>query len=647
MSTNPKMSEYQNYIFTSRYARDRDDLGRRETWDEAIDRVHEFWEEHLDKNGVEGAAVRTKLKEAMDAVRNHEIMGSMRVLMSAGKALHEHHVAGYNCAYTPIDSPRRFSEILYILMCGTGMGFSVERDEVEKLPAIPDKFSGRVTIVVPDNKVGWATSYLALIDALYSGVTPVWDLTQIRPYGSRLKTMGGRASGPEPLSSLFQYTVEVFKAAAGRRLTSIEVHDLVCKIADIVVVGGVRRSALISLSNLTDDRMRHAKSGEWWRPETEGGTPFRALANNSVAYTTKPDVDSYLREMNSLYESRAGERGIFSREAAKNSCPSRRDPNHNFGTNPCSEIILRPQEFCNLTEVVVRAGDTDSDLIRKVRLATFLGTLQSTLTKFNKVLGPEWRANCEEERLLGVSLTGIMDHKVLGRHHRSIVRDDNLMELLTTLRKVSVSENRKWAKTLDIPQSVATTCVKPSGTVSQLCNTGSGIHPRYSEYYIRRVVADNKDPLCEFMKNAGFPQEPSATNPYATVFSFPVASPKGAVTRHDQTAIDQLELWRMYNEAYCEHKPSITVYYKDNEFPNVMSYVWENFDEMSGVSFLPSGDDHVYTQAPYEEITEAKYKQLLKAMPKGTDWSALAEFENEDTTSVQPELACHGGACEL
>ncbi len=649
MSTKQKMSEYQNYIFTSRYARYRDDLGRRETWDEAIDRVHQFWKEHLEACNVpaNSPSVLTELDEAMEAMRNMEIMGSMRVMMSAGKALHEHHVAGYNCAYTPIDDLKRFSEILYILMCGTGVGFSVERDEIEKLPIIPSKWSGKTTIVVPDTKLGWAESYRRLIDALVvDGVTPAWDLTQIRPYGARLKTMGGRASGPEPLNSLFQYTVETIKAAAGRQLTSIEIHDLVCKIADIVVVGGVRRSALISLSNLTDDRMRHAKSGEWWRPEVEGGSPFRALANNSVAYTTKPDVDSYLREMTSLFESRAGERGIFSREAAKNSCPTRRDPNHEFGTNPCSEIILRPQEFCNLTEVIVRSGDTEADLLRKIKHATFLGTLQSTLTEFN-FLSPEWHRNCEEERLLGVSLTGIQDHRILGRWSTGIVKDDTLTELLLGMKRHAATNNRRVAKKLGIEPSAAITCVKPSGTVSQLCNTASGIHPRYAEYYIRRVVADNKDPLCEFMKNQGFPWEPSVSNEYATVFSFPVASPKGAITRHDLSAIDQLDLWRMYNEAYCEHKPSITVYYKDEEFPEVMSYVWNNFDEMSGVSFLPSGDDHIYTQAPYEEITEAKYKQLLKAMPKNVDWQGLSVYENEDSTSVQPELACHGGACEL
>lgn len=643
------MTEYEKFIFTSRYARYRDDLGRRETWDEAIDRVHQFWIEHLEKCNVpvNSPSVLTELAEAMEGVRNMEVMGSMRVMMSAGKALHEHHVAGYNCAYTPIDDPIRFSEILYILMCGTGMGFSVERDEIEKLPAVPEKFTGKQSIVVADNKIGWAKAYREVIDCLFAGTTPVWDLTQIRPHGARLKTMGGRASGPAPLNSLFQYTVEVFKAAAGRKLTSIEIHDLVCKIGDIVVVGGVRRSALISLSNLSDDRMRHAKSGEWWRPETEGGSPFRALANNSVAYTCKPDVDSYLREMTALYESRAGERGIFSREAAKNSCPPRRDPDYNFGTNPCSEIILRPQEFCNLTEVIVRAGDSEADLVRKVKMATFLGTLQATLTDFHSILSPDWRVSCEEERLLGVSLTGIQDHKILGRHNKGVVKDDTLVELLLTLKKQSVSTNRRVAKKLGISAAAAITCVKPSGTVSQLCNTASGIHPRYAAYYIRRVVADNKDPLSEFMKNAGFPWEESVSNPHASVFSFPVASPKGATTRHDLTAIEQLELWRFYNEAYCEHKPSITVYYKDEEFPTVMGYVWENFNEMSGVSFLPSGDDHVYSQAPYEEITEAKYNTLLKAMPKDIDWTGLQHYENEDSTSVQPELSCHGGVCEL
>ncbi len=634
------MNQYQEYIHQSRYARFRDDLGGRETWDETVDRVGHFFATYVlkDKKKLLG-----ELAECMDAVRKQEIMPSMRVMMTAGKALADHHVAAYNCAYTPIDHPRKFSEILYILMCGTGVGFSVERNYVHKLPDVPEvMFDSESVIKVRDSKLGWAVAYRELIQMLYGGRIPEWDMSKVRPAGSRLMTFGGRASGPEPLDSLFKFTIDTFKKAVGRKLTTLEVHDIVCKIADIVVVGGVRRSALISLSNLSDDRLRHAKTGNWF--ETNG---YRALSNNSVAYTTRPDMDSYLREMSSLYESKSGERGVFSRAAAKKKYEDhRRDNEFEFGCNPCSEILLRPDEFCNLTEVIVRASDTHEDLKRKIRQATFLGTLQATLTDF-KFLSKAWRENCEEERLLGVSLTGIMDHPDLNGKGFSITKWDDLVSRLRELRDEAITANVRAAKALGIPASAAITCVKPSGTVSQLCDTASGIHPRYAPFYLRRVRTDSKDPVCQFMKDSGFMWEEEVGNPHVTVFTFPIKSPDNAVTKDEVSALDQLKLWSIYNKHFCEHKPSITVYYTEEEFLRMASYVYDNFDEMSGVSFLPTGDDHIYAQAPYEEIDQGRYEEEAQKLPASLDWKMLSVYENSDNTTVQPELQCTGGACEL
>ena len=559
-------------------------------------------------------------------------------MMTAGKALERDHTCGYNCSYLPVDDPKSFDEAMFILLCGTGVGFSVERQYVSKLPDVPDNmFKSEDVIVVNDSKEGWAKAYRKLLALLWAGEIPRWDMSKVRPAGAKLKTFGGRASGPAPLEELFRFTIDKFLNARGRKLSSIECHDLMCKIGEVVVVGGVRRSAMISLSNLSDDRMRHAKSGMWW--ENQGQ---RALANNSVSYTEKPDMETFLREWTALVESKSGERGIFNREASKKQAAKngRRDPAQEFGTNPCSEIILRPYQFCNLTEVVVRATDTIDTLEAKVKLATILGTIQSTYTKF-PYLRKVWQRNTEEERLLGVSLTGIMDNPLMTSKNAA------LDKTLSHLREVAVATNKEWAEKLGIPQSAAVTCVKPSGTVSQLVDSASGIHARHSDYYIRTVRGDNKDPLTKFMIDQGIPNEPCVMKPEnTTVFSFPVKSPESAVTRNDMTAIEQLEMWLTYQRNWCEHKPSVTISVRDHEWLDVGAFVYKHFDEMSGVSFLPHSE-HTYQQAPYQECSKEEYEEALAAMPERLDWAKLAEYEQEDNTASSQTFACSGDVCEI
>ena len=624
------MDQYQQFIHKSRYARWMPDESRRETWSETVNRYVSFWKDRDQITAKEG-------QKLYDAIHNLEVMPSMRCMMTAGVALDKDNVAGFNCSYLHIDSPRSFDELMYVLMCGTGVGFSVERNFINKLPEIAESFHKTDSlIVVSDSKIGWASAFRELIAMLYAGKIPQWDVSRVRGSGERLKTFGGRASGPEPLIDLFNFCIEVFQKAKGRKLTSIECHDIVCKIADIVVVGGVRRSALISLSNLSDQRMAKAKSGDWWRNEGQ-----RALANNSVAYTEKPDFQSFLSEMQTMYESKAGERGIFSRVAAQKIAArnGRRDAEHDFGTNPCSEIILRSNQFCNLSEVVVRADDTLSTLKAKVEVAAMIGTLQATLTDF-RYLRNLWKRNTEEEALLGLSMTGIMDHPVIGS------ATDKTEQWLEELKDVAVKTNKKWAEKLGINQSVAITCVKPSGTVSQLVDSASGIHPRFSKHYIRRVRSDKKDPLAVFMEQAGFPVEQDVMSPSSSVFSFPVKAPKASTTVKQVGAMQQLALWKTYQNHWCEHKPSITVYYTDSEFLQVAQWIWDNFDICSGISLLPVSD-HVYQQAPYEDINADEYKRLLAEMPKGVDWNDLVHFEQEDNTTGSQELACVGGACEI
>jgi ribonucleoside-diphosphate reductase alpha chain len=639
--TSKKMGVYESFIHKSRYARYLWEEGRRETWEETVLRYVNFWKDKGMINEKEGI-------EIANAIENLEVMPSMRSLMTAGPALDRDNMAGFNCSYIAVDHIRVFDEILYVLMCGTGVGFSVERQSVSKLPEVSERFEETDTVIkVADSKKGWAKAFKELISLLYAGQIPKWDLSKIREKGAPLKTFGGRSSGPEPLDSLFHFTVGVFKAAVGRRLNSLECHDIVCKTAEVVVVGGVRRSALISLSNLSDDRMRGAKQGMWW--ETTG---HRALANNSAVYTEQPDFEVFLREMLALHESKAGERGIFSRLASKTQAArnGRRDIEHDFGTNPCSEIILRSAQVCNLSEVVVRSTDTFEDLNRKVRVAAILGTLQSTLTDFDYVRAV-WKRNTEEERLLGVSLTGIMDHAILsGKETKGTAFDHpnqpNLAKTLERLKQTAVDTNKKWAKKLGIEQSTAITCVKPSGTVSQLVDSASGIHARFSDYYIRRVRNDLKDPVTDFLKESGVPWEQDVMNPETVVFSFPMKAPDGAVTVDEQTALSQLELWEVYQDSWCEHKPSVTVYYSDDEFLAIGQWLWDKLDKCSGVSLLPR-TDHVYQQAPYEAIDRDAYEKLCKDMPATLDWSLLDGRENGDNTVGAQTLACVSGQCEI
>ena len=626
-------TDYQAFIHTSRYARWLEEEGRRETWGETVERYMDnvVAPRLTDEHGW------GPYRELEEVILGQEIMPSMRALMTAGPALQRDNTAGYNCSYLPVDDPKSFDEAMFILLCGTGVGFSVERQFVAKLPEVPELYESETTVVVKDSKEGWAKALRQVIALLYSGEIPKWDVSKVRPAGARLKTFGGRASGPAPLVDLFNFVVTKFKEAQSRKLSSIECHDIMCKIGEVVVVGGVRRSAMISLSNLSDDRMRHAKSGAWWEND-----PQRALANNSTSYTEKPDAVSFMREWMSLVESGSGERGIFNRQASKKQAAKngRRDADHEFGTNPCSEIILRPYQFCNLTEVVVRASDTIETLSEKVRLATILGTIQSTYTNF-PYLRKKWKDNTEEERLLGVSLTGIMDNPLM------TLKNKGLEKTLEHLRNVAVATNAEWAERLDIPVSAAITCVKPSGTVSQLVDSASGIHARHSNYYIRTVRGDNKDPLTQFMKEQGIPAEPDVMKPdQTTVFSFPVKAPEGAVVTEDMTAIDQLELWLAYQRNWCEHKPSVTINVRKDEWFEVGAFVYKHFDEMSGVSFLPY-NEHTYQQAPYQEVGKSDYENLLSLMPEKIDWSKLAEFEAEDNTSGMQTLACSGDSCEI
>jgi len=694
------MDSYQEFIALSRYARWLPDKGRRETWPETVHRYFEFFQNRFPTQLTDEV-----VDELSKAVESLNVMPSMRALMTAGEALTRDNVAGYNCSYaeaagsgetlqilteemrekgfsSPItihmSNTIAFDQIMYILLCGTGVGFSCERQVISTLPVVGHKLPTSIyartdvnfpgvnsddlstysrkynTVYAADTKYGWASAFRILITELYNGNYKIkWDLSKVRPAGAPLKTFGGRASGPGPLDDLFNYSVGVFSNASGRKLTSVEVHGIVCKIAEVIVVGGVRRSALISLSNLSDDRMRHAKSGSWWVKNRE----YR-LANNSVAYTEKPSAESFMREWLALVESKSGERGIFNRQASVNKViqNGRRDPNHAFGTNPCSEIILRNKQFCNLSEVVVRSSDTYDDLVEKVKAATILGTLQATLTDF-VYLSPDWAKNTREEALLGVSLTGIMDHPILSKNSDYILYptpwkefcgDEGavLRDILVGLKQVAINTNLEWSKKLGINQSAAITCVKPSGTVSQLVNSASGIHPRYSPYYIRTVRIDKKDPLYKYMVDAGFPGEDDVTAPDSTyVFSFPQKSPENAIFRNDRTALEQLELWLTYQRHWCEHKPSITVYVKDDEWFDVGAWVFNNFNEVSGISFLPY-DGGTYQQAPYQEIDKATYEEWLKKMPKAR-WNELSRYENTDMTAGVQELACAGGQCEI
>lgn len=633
MDDNYLPTTYQQYIYLSRYARWIPDKKRRERWIETVGRYFDFFEEHLKE--THNHDISPYRKEVEDAVLSLRVMPSMRSLMTAGEALKRENIAGYNCSFTAVNRPQAFDEILYILMNGTGVGFSVETREVEKLPIIAETFSeSDTTIFVADSKLGWAKAFKELLGMLYVGQIPRWDVSKVRPAGAPLKTFGGRASGPEPLVSLFKFCVDMFKKAAGRKLTSLECHDIVCKIAEIVVVGGVRRSALISLSDLSDDRLRHAKAGQWWIDNVQ-----RALSNNSAVYNEKPDIGIFMDEWKALYESKSGERGIFNRQSAKKLIEKleRRNPDFDFGVNPCGEILLRDKEFCNLSEVVIRDSDNEKDIEDKIRIATILGTWQSTLTNF-KYISKKWKENCEEERLLGVSLTGIMDNELTNG------KKGSLGERLTKWRELAVKTNEEWSKKIGINSSVAITCGKPSGTVSQLVDAASGIHARHNPYYIRTVRADKKDPLARMMVDMGFPHEDDVTKPDHTyVFMFPIKSPSSAIFRHDMSAIQQLDLWLVYKQNFTEHNPSVTISVKEHEWLDVAAWVYRNFDYITGVSFLPYSD-HVYAQAPFQDCSKEEYEELLNKMPSNVDWTKLVDYENVDTTVATQELACTSAA---
>ena len=637
MPNNYLPTSYQEFIYLSRYSRWLPEKERRETWDETVARYFDFFTEHLNETHEYklSKSLRTELE---NAILSQKVMPSMRCLMTAGEALKRENIAGYNCSYVAVDKPSAFDEILYVLMNGTGVGFSVERQFVSQLPTIADEFHQTdTTIVVADSKLGWAKAMKELVGMLYVGQIPRWDLSKVRPAGAILKTFGGRASGPEPLESLFNFSVTIFQNAAGRKLSSIEAHDIICKIAEVVVVGGVRRSALISLSNLSDDRMRAAKSGQWWNEQGQ-----RALANNSACYQEKPEIGIFMDEWKSLYDSKSGERGIFNRISAQKQAEKngRRESEHLFGTNPCSEIILRNREFCNLSEVVIRTTDTKESLLEKVRLATILGTFQATLVNF-KYVSSLWKKNCEEERLLGVSLTGIMDCKLTNG------KDAGLEKLLNELREQAIKINEEFAKKIGINKSVAITCVKPSGTVSQLVNAASGIHARHNPYYVRTIRGDKKDPLTRMMIDIGFPVEDDVMNPsHTSVFSFPMKVDQGAVFRADMAALEQLELWLIYQKHWCEHKPSVTISVKEDEWLEVGAWVYKHFDYMSGVSFLPFSE-HTYKQAPYQDCKKEEYEILLNKMPKNVEWDKLTEYEKTDMTVGVQELACSAGFCEI
>jgi ribonucleoside-diphosphate reductase alpha chain len=636
MTNKYQMTPYNTFIAKSRYSRFLDDKNRREHWGETVARYFDFMEKHLatKQNYTLTPELR---KELQDAVTHLDVVPSMRAVMTAGNALERQNVAAFNCSYLPIDDPKAFDEAMYILLCGTGVGFSVEQQYVTKLPEVPDQlFPSQTSIMVSDSKEGWAKSLRQLIALLYSGEIPKYDVSKVRPAGARLKTFGGRASGAQPLEDLFKFVISKFKTAAGRKLSSLECHDILCKIGEVVVVGGVRRSAMISLSDLTDDKMAHAKAGNWW-----DGQGQRALANNSATYEETPAIGQFMREWTSIYESHSGERGIFNREASQKQAAKngRRDASYEFGTNPCSEIILRPYQFCNLSSCIIRSTDTFEDILNKVRLATILGTFQASLTNF-PYLRKIWQKNTEEEALLGVSMTGILDNTLLNNPD-----DESLPARLEALRDLAVSTNAFYASAIGINQSVAVTAVKPEGTVSQLCSTASGIHPQHSKYYIRRVRADNKDPLTQFMLKSGFIGEPCVMKPESTtVFSFPVAVAEGALLREDLTAVEHLRLWLIYQRHYCEHKPSVTISVLENEWMEVGAWVYKHFDEVTGVSFLPM-DGGTYRQAPYEECTEEDYKKLLDQQPTGIDWDNFQEYD--DNVEGAQMLSCTAGGCTI
>lgn len=628
---------YQQFIHLSRYARWRDDLGRRESWSETVERYVDYMAEKVSRDT--DFEVTDVLKEDLrESILNRDVLPSMRALMTAGPALERENIAGYNCSYLAVDHPRSFDEALYILMNGTGVGYSVEQQDVTQLPSIPMRNDEDIVMfTVPDSKRGWAEALKHVLDCLYEGRMPAWDLSQIREAGARLKTFGGRASGPEPLNDLLRFVMRVFYFAQGRKLTPLEAHEIMCKIGEVVVVGGVRRSALICLTDLDDLEMRDAKNGKFW--ETK---PHLSLANISAVYDKKPSRYDFDKEFDALVASGSGERGIFSRYGAKAAAKEiNRKAGPLKGTNPCGEIVLRNNQFCNLSTVVVRPEDTLEELKEKVVRAAYLGTFQATLTNFD-YLRPIWKENTEEERLLGVSLSGLFGHPVLsGRKGMEM-----LEEWLFEMRMAAKFANIYLSGLLGINPAAAVTCIKPEGTTSQLVGVSSGSHPWFAEQYIRNVRGDVKDPLSQFLSAVGIPSETDIISDQNLVFSFPIAAPEGALTREDLTAVEHLELWAAYREHWTDHNPSVTINVRDNEWDEVREWVWENFDKITGVSFLPY-DDHVYEQAPYVPVSDKEFEDLQAKMPEHIDWSELSFFEATDETNGSQELSCMSGACDI
>lgn len=630
----PSSTPYQDFIFYRTYSRWNDDLGRRETWQETVDRYMSFMRKNVgDKLTFE------EYQEIREAILKHEVMPSMRLMWGAGGPTARCNVSAYNCSYLAIKELRDFAETLYLLCSGTGVGFSVEKAAVDQLPVVqPQKGVPSKYFVIDDSKEGWAEALHDCLHALFNGEDAIFDFSQIRPAGARLKTMGGRAAGPQPLMDLLEFTKEVVLARQGKKLRPIDVHDIMTKIGEIVVAGGVRRSAMISLSDLEDAEVQHAKDGRFWEHSAH-----RALANNSAVYKQKPTREEFLSEWDALRKSGSGERGIFNRGSLTEQVPARRLFEWNgvvpalAGTNPCGEIVLKDKQFCNLTEIVARAEDTEETLLKKARIATILGTYQSTLTDF-KFLSSEWKRNCEDERLLGVSITGQWDSPA--------VRDE---QVLTRMKHVAQDTNSEYAKRFGINPSTAITCVKPSGTVGQLVNASPGLHARYSEYYLKRVRISVTDPLFKMLRDLGVPSHPEVGQGESTantfVLDFPIASPQGAVTADKLSAIAQLEHWLMMKRSWTEHNPSCTIYIKDGEWEQVRDWIYEHWDLVGGLSFLPY-EDHVYELAPYTPISKEEYEKLASLFPK-IDFSVLTRYEKDDETTGAQELACVAGGCEL
>ncbi len=622
------------FVYYRTYAKWIAEEGRRETWIETVERYMNFMKENLGSK-----LTHTEYAEVREAILHQEVMPSMRLLQFAGLAARQTNVCAYNCSFIAPKNFQDFAEVMYVSMCGTGVGWSVESENIQALPQVKKQTKKKLpNYVIPDSKEGWADAFAFGLKTWFEGNDVIFDYSLVRPAGSLLKTMGGKSSGPEPLRSLLEFSREKILRRQGRHLTNMDAHDLLCKVGECVVAGGVRRSAMISLSDLDDEAIRDSKKGQFYNTEGQ-----RMLANNSAVYNEKPSTEEFLDEWTALIKSGSGERGIFNRGGLAKTLPKRRLAQFKggeypaWGTNPCGEIILQSKQFCNLSEVVARAEDTEASFLRKVRIATILGTYQSTMTYF-PYLSAEWKKNCEKERLLGVSITGQWDSK--------LARDPKMLQ---KLKQVSIEVNKKYAKRFKVNPSTCITCVKPSGTVSQTVDCASGMHPRHAPYYIRRVRISTTDALFKMLKDQGVPYYPEVgqnmENATTFVLEFPVKAPEGAICRDDITALDHLEHWKIVKENFTEHNPSVTISVGDDEWIIVANWLYKNWDLVGGLSFLPRSN-HVYQLAPYETINKAKYEEMLLKV-KDLDFSKIVTYEKVDETEVKKELACVGGLCEV